>query len=132
MGKKLRQLRNIAALSTFFYVSSVNHYSLSRIAKMELSRRRQSLQSGQGLVEYALVLVMVALVVIAVLTVLGPQVGNVFCNVTGSLGSGPSASCAANSGNSDVNGNCNNGNGNGSGNGNCNNGNGNNGNGNSG
>jgi Flp pilus assembly pilin Flp len=92
---------------------------------MKLSRRRQDLQTGQGLVEYALVLVMVALVVIAVLTVLGPQVGNVFCNVTGSLGSGPSASCPANSGNNAVNCNGNNGNGNGNGNCNGNNGNGN-------
>ena len=97
------------------------------IAQMKLSHRHQDLQTGQGLVEYALVLVMVALVVIAVLTVLGPQVGNVFCNVTHSLGSGPTASCSAsNAGNNAANnGNCNNGNGNGNGNGNCNNGNGN-------
>ena len=92
---------------------------------MKLSQSHQDLQTGQGLVEYALVLVMVALVVIAVLTVLGPQVGNVFCNVTNSMGSSPTASCSANSGNNTVNSNCNNGNGNGNGNGNCNNGNGN-------
>jgi pilus assembly protein Flp/PilA len=35
-------------------------------------------QQGQGLTEYALVLVLVALVVIAILAVLGPAVGNVF------------------------------------------------------
>ena len=33
-------------------------------------------ESGQGLVEYALVLVLVAIVVIAILTLLGPQIGN--------------------------------------------------------
>ncbi|MBI5876520.1 MAG: Flp family type IVb pilin [Chloroflexi bacterium] len=33
---------------------------------------------GQGLVEYALILVLVAVVVIAILTLLGPAVGNVF------------------------------------------------------
>ncbi len=36
---------------------------------------------GQGLVEYALVLVLVAVVVIAILSVLGPQVGNVFSQI---------------------------------------------------
>lgn len=33
---------------------------------------------GQGLVEYALILVLVAVVVIGILTLLGPQIGNVF------------------------------------------------------
>ena len=36
---------------------------------------------GQGLVEYALILVMVALVVIVVLALLGPAVGAVFSNL---------------------------------------------------
>lgn len=36
---------------------------------------------GQGLVEYALVLVLVAVVVIAILTLLGPQIGNVFSRI---------------------------------------------------
>jgi pilus assembly protein Flp/PilA len=38
-------------------------------------------EEGQGLVEYALILVLVAIVVIAILLVLGPVVGNVFSNV---------------------------------------------------
>ncbi len=42
-------------------------------------------QSGQGLVEYALVLVLVALVVIAVLMLLGPIIGNVFSTLNNSL-----------------------------------------------
>lgn len=37
--------------------------------------------SGQGLVEYALILVMVAVVVIVVLALLGPVIGNLFSNV---------------------------------------------------
>lgn len=41
---------------------------------------------GQGLVEYALILVLVALVVIAILTILGPQIGNIFSRVTSGLG----------------------------------------------
>jgi pilus assembly protein Flp/PilA len=42
-------------------------------------------EEGQGLVEYALILVLVAIVVIAILTVLGPQIGNVFSDITTGL-----------------------------------------------
>ena len=35
-------------------------------------------EKGQGLVEYALILVLVAIVVIAALMILGPIIGNVF------------------------------------------------------
>jgi pilus assembly protein Flp/PilA len=42
---------------------------------------------GQGVVEYALVLVLVAVVVIAILTLLGPQIGNVFSRIVNALGS---------------------------------------------
>jgi len=35
-------------------------------------------ERGQGLVEYALILVLVAVVVIAILALLGPAIGNVF------------------------------------------------------
>lgn len=40
---------------------------------------------GQGLVEYALILVFVALVVIAILAIMGPQIGNTFSRITNSL-----------------------------------------------
>ena len=43
-------------------------------------------ENGQGLVEYALVLVLVAVVVIAILTLLGPQIGNVFSRIINGLG----------------------------------------------
>jgi len=42
-------------------------------------------ERGQGLVEYALILVLVAVVVIAVLTLLGPIIGNVFSSIIASL-----------------------------------------------
>jgi pilus assembly protein Flp/PilA len=45
-----------------------------------------SREDGQGLVEYALVLVLVAIVVIAILTLLGPQIGNVFSQINNGLG----------------------------------------------
>jgi pilus assembly protein Flp/PilA len=38
-------------------------------------------EEGQGLVEYALILVLVAIVVIAVLVLLGPTIGNVFSEI---------------------------------------------------
>jgi len=38
-------------------------------------------EAGQGLVEYALILVMVALIVIVILALLGPAIGNIFSNV---------------------------------------------------
>ena len=41
---------------------------------------------GQGMVEYALILVLIAVVVIVVLIILGNQVQNVFCNISGGLG----------------------------------------------
>lgn len=42
-------------------------------------------EEGQGLVEYALILVLVAIVVIAILLLLGPVVGNVFSNIVYNL-----------------------------------------------
>ncbi|MEN3028405.1 MAG: Flp family type IVb pilin [Aquificaceae bacterium] len=38
-------------------------------------------EEGQGLVEYALILVLVAVVVITVLSLLGPSIGNVFSRI---------------------------------------------------
>lgn len=42
-------------------------------------------EKGQGLVEYALILVLVALVVIAALMILGPVIGNTFSSINSSL-----------------------------------------------
>lgn len=42
-------------------------------------------EKGQGLVEYALILVLVAVVVIAILTLLGPQIGEVFSTIYDAL-----------------------------------------------
>ena len=38
-------------------------------------------KKGQGLIEYALIMMLVALIVIVILAVLGPAVGNMFSNV---------------------------------------------------
>ncbi|MCC7452379.1 MAG: Flp family type IVb pilin, partial [Anaerolineae bacterium] len=42
-------------------------------------------EEGQGLVEYALILVLVAVVVIVILALLGPAIGNIFSNIVSSL-----------------------------------------------
>ena len=42
-------------------------------------------EEGQGLVEYALILVLVAIVVIAILLLVGPVVGNVFSQIVSYL-----------------------------------------------
>ncbi len=43
-------------------------------------------QEGQGLVEYALILFLVSIVVIAILVLLGPQIGSIFSSVVRALG----------------------------------------------
>ena len=42
-------------------------------------------EEGQGLVEYALILVLIAIIVIAVLTLMGPEIGNIFSTILGAL-----------------------------------------------
>jgi pilus assembly protein Flp/PilA len=42
-------------------------------------------EEGQGLVEYALILVLVAIVVIAILLLVGPAVGNVFSVIVNNI-----------------------------------------------
>ncbi len=43
-------------------------------------------EEGQGLVEYALILVLIAIVVIGILTVLGSRVSGVFSSINSGLG----------------------------------------------
>ena len=42
-------------------------------------------EQGQGLVEYAIILVLVAVVVVAIVRLLGPRVGNTFSSISSSL-----------------------------------------------
>ena len=69
--------------------NKVNHWSLSGEIhkKGENSMLFSPKEKGQGLVEYALILVLVAIVVIAALMVLGPIIGNVFSTINSSLSS---------------------------------------------
>lgn len=56
--------------------------------KRWLQRLRYGRQDGQSLVEYALILVLVAVVVVTVLAGIGRQITTVFTNVTSALGGG--------------------------------------------
>lgn len=42
-------------------------------------------EKGQGLVEYAIILALIALVVIAVMRILGPKIGNTFSSISSSI-----------------------------------------------
>jgi pilus assembly protein Flp/PilA len=45
----------------------------------------QKAQRGQGLVEYSLIIALVAIVVIAILVLMGPQIGKIFSTITNGL-----------------------------------------------
>jgi len=73
--------------------------SLSEISKMgnrvlevgerirELVEKLRENEEGQGMVEYALILVLISIVVIVILSTLGKTVNNVFSNVSHGLSS---------------------------------------------
>ncbi len=48
-------------------------------------RHRRSAERGQGLVEYSLIIALVAIVVIAILVLMGPQIGQIFSTITNGL-----------------------------------------------
>ena len=58
---------------------------LRSAAHREVSSTPPSQQSGQGMVEYALILVLVSIVVIVILLTMGGQIANVFSNVITAL-----------------------------------------------
>ena len=56
------------------------------VVKLRLEGFTKSDQRGQGMVEYALILVLVSIVVIVILLTMGNQILNVFSNVVAALG----------------------------------------------
>jgi pilus assembly protein Flp/PilA len=52
----------------------------------QTSVRPEETESGQGMVEYALILVLIAIPVIFILTFMGHQVNNAFSNISSGLG----------------------------------------------
>jgi len=51
----------------------------------ELGEKLRDREDGQGMVEYALILVLISIVVIVILSTLGKTVNNVFSNVSHGL-----------------------------------------------
>jgi pilus assembly protein Flp/PilA len=66
---------------------TINSQSLtdSLNVRKEVVNLLSAKESGQGLLEYGLILVLVAVVVIAAITVLGPVIGNLFSKVNTSI-----------------------------------------------
>ena len=50
-----------------------------------LEKERGQSEKAQGMIEYALILVLIAIVVIAVLSLLGPMIGNIFSEIVTSI-----------------------------------------------
>ena len=59
----------------------LRHYSIRKEFTMLFAPK----EKGQGLVEYAIILALVAIVVIAVMRLLGPKIGNTFSTIASSL-----------------------------------------------
>lgn len=62
------------------------YLSLREVACRPLDRGLSRREEGQGMVEYALILVLIAVVVLLILTTLGKQVNKVFSNISSTIG----------------------------------------------
>ena len=65
------------------FYSAIFHYIFER--DITMLRSFFAKEDGQGLVEYALILVLIAIVVIGILTVLGGKVSTVFSSINSGL-----------------------------------------------
>jgi pilus assembly protein Flp/PilA len=64
-----------------------NRLALAHLRATEFASRQLDREEGQGMVEYALILVLIAIVVIVILSTVGKRVNNVFSNISEGLGS---------------------------------------------
>jgi pilus assembly protein Flp/PilA len=62
-----------------------NTKSFDRYGEESLSMLYLPREDGQGLVEYALILVLVAVVVLALVGIIGGGIGNIFSNIVNTL-----------------------------------------------
>jgi pilus assembly protein Flp/PilA len=77
-----RKIKFVINFESFFVImKEIYNFKRKEVLHMLFSPK----EKGQGLVEYALILVLVAIVVIAALMILGPIIGNVFSKVNNSL-----------------------------------------------
>ncbi len=63
----------------------VSMLNAAHLQWLRLLDRLNEREEGQGMVEYALILVLIAVVVIVILTTVGKQVNNVFSNISNGL-----------------------------------------------
>jgi pilus assembly protein Flp/PilA len=78
-------IKNIYA-DVLLCTQKANPKHLNNLSKKEVKKMLFALkEKGQGMVEYALILVLVAVVVIAAVTIMGPLVGKVFSTINKSL-----------------------------------------------
>jgi len=61
--------------------------AMEQLDVLDGEHRRRDDEQGQGMTEYALILVLIAVVVIIVVGLIGSQINNVFSNVSSGLGS---------------------------------------------
>ena len=64
---------------------TLEEYQRNRAGKEVNAMLFSPKEKGQGMVEYALIIVLIAIVVIVVLTVLGTQISKVFSQISSSL-----------------------------------------------
>ena len=62
------------------------YLSLREAARGRVARGISRREEGQGMVEYALILVLIGVVVVLILSTVGKQVKNVFSNISSGLG----------------------------------------------
>ena len=82
---------SLAELIKVVFVAIAANQTVHNLTKPSLSvkmgrSKLPTMPRGQGMVEYALILVLVAVVVIAAVTIMGPLVGMVFSTINASLG----------------------------------------------
>lgn len=78
---------NVDESATTMILSAIDSRARWAARWLRSLRGRDDAERGQGMVEYALILVLIAIVVIVVLQVVGQQVNNVFSNVSNGLSS---------------------------------------------
>jgi pilus assembly protein Flp/PilA len=62
------------------------YFELRETARRHLERGLSGRQAGQGMVEYGLILVLIAVVVVLILSTVGKRLNNAFSNVSNALG----------------------------------------------
>ena len=95
-NQKPRHLARLLVIGTLRIASKLKNnekglqcYKLEEVPKRlfgkELIMLFSPKEKGQGLVEYAIILSFVAIVVIAVMRLIGPKIGNVFSSINNSI-----------------------------------------------